>query len=86
MAAAEKAALANPGRPGHRHAALYEPRTGDGHAVDARSDIFSLGVVLYEMVTGKTAFTATGLATLAIQIAQAHPIPIDRSVRDCPRG
>jgi tRNA A-37 threonylcarbamoyl transferase component Bud32/HAMP domain-containing protein len=62
------------------------PEQALGLPVDARSDLFSLGVVLYEMVTGKTAFTGTGIATLAIQIAQEQPEPIDRSCRDCPRG
>jgi eukaryotic-like serine/threonine-protein kinase len=85
-AAAEKAALATQigqviGTPRY-----MSPEQAMGMPVDARSDLFSLGVVLYEMVTGKSAFTATGLATIAIQIAQADPIPIDRSVRDCPKG
>ena len=52
----------------------------------ARSDLFSLGVVLYEMVTGKVAFTGAGLATLAIQIAQEQPLEIARHVPDCPKG
>ncbi|RHW16951.1 HAMP domain-containing protein [Sphingomonas gilva] len=85
-AATERAALATQvgqviGTPRY-----MSPEQAMGLPVDARSDLFSLGVVLYEMVTGKTAFTATGLATLAIQIAQADPAPIERSVRDCPKG
>ncbi len=54
--------------------------------VDHRSDLFSLGIVLYEMVTGKAAFPGIGLATLAIQIAQEKVEPIDRSASDCPPG
>ena len=62
------------------------PEQALGMPVDARSDLFSLGVVLYEMVTGKVAFTGAGLATLAIQIAQEQPLEIARHVPDCPKG
>lgn len=62
------------------------PEQAMGLPVDARSDLFSLGAVFYEMVTGKPAFPGTGLATLALQIAQEQPAPIRRQVRECPRG
>lgn len=54
--------------------------------VDHRSDLFSLGVVLYELITGKVAFPGSTLATLAIKIAQEQVEPIERSAADCPRG
>jgi len=62
------------------------PEQALGLPVDGRSDMFSLGVVLYEMITGKVAFPGTALATLAIQIAQERVEPIDRNVDDCPPG
>ncbi|TGX50171.1 serine/threonine protein kinase [Sphingomonas gei] len=62
------------------------PEQALGLPVDPRSDLFSLGAVLYEMVTGKVAFDATGLATLALQIAQAKVAPVERSAADCPPG
>jgi len=62
------------------------PEQALGMPVDQRSDLFSLGVVLYEMITGKVAFPGAALATLAIQIAQEKVEPIDRSAGDCPPG
>jgi serine/threonine-protein kinase len=62
------------------------PEQALGSPVDHRSDLFSLGVVLYELITGKVAFPGTTLATLAIKIAQEKVEPIERSAADCPRG
>jgi serine/threonine-protein kinase len=62
------------------------PEQALGAPVDHRSDLFSLGVVLYELITGKVAFPGTTLATLAIKIAQEKVEPIERSAADCPRG
>jgi len=51
-----------------------------GSKVDGRSDLFSLGVMLYQMSTGRLPFTADSMATLMYRIAnEAHPDP--RSVR-----
>ncbi len=62
------------------------PEQAMGLAVDARTDQFSLGSILYEMITGEAAFPGTGLATLAIQIAQEAPAPVNRKRPDCPKG
>jgi serine/threonine-protein kinase len=55
-----------------------------GERVDHRSDIFSLGVILFEMLTGKLPFTGSGGSTLALQIAQASPPPPSAVERTLP--
>ena len=46
-----------------------------GQGVDGRSDIFSLGVVLYEMLAGKTPFTGENISAIMYQILNDEPIP-----------
>jgi len=52
------------------------PEQLEGKEADARSDIFSLGAVLYEMVTGKRAFTGKTQASLVAAILASEPQPI----------
>jgi eukaryotic-like serine/threonine-protein kinase len=46
-----------------------------GNPVDNRSDIFSLGVVLHEMLTGTPPFAADDVPALMYQVCNAHPAP-----------
>jgi serine/threonine-protein kinase len=62
------------------------PEQAFGLDIDRRSDLFSLGVVLYELVTGQTAFAGTSIATLALQITQRKPEPLAKIIPECPRG
>ena len=60
------------------------PEQAEGKKVDARSDIFALGAVLYEMVTGRRAFQGdTKMSTLAA-VLQNEPPPLN-AIKAVPR-
>ncbi len=61
------------------------PEQALSRELDGRSDLFSVGAVLYELLTGHPAFNGTTLATLALQITQQDPAPINIAPQ-CPRG
>jgi serine/threonine protein kinase len=65
--------------------AYMSPEQADGHTVDARSDIFAFGAVLYEMITGKRAFSgASKLSTLA-SVLHSEPAPLNQLGQGIPR-
>ena len=52
-----------------------EQANGEGHRVDGRSDIFSLGIIFYEMITQKHPFSAESVVTLLQQIKKGEVKP-----------
>jgi serine/threonine-protein kinase len=55
------------------------PEQLEGKEADSRTDIFAFGLVLYEMITGKRAFTGKSPASLIAAILEKEPEPISAS-------
>ena len=58
-------------------AAYMSPEQAKGEEVDARSDIFSFGVVLYEMLSGRRAFMRNSSIETMSAILRDEPLPLD---------
>jgi beta-lactam-binding protein with PASTA domain/predicted Ser/Thr protein kinase len=56
-------------------AQYLSPEQAQGHPVSARSDLYSIGIVLYELLTGRVPFDAESAVTIALKQVSEDPVP-----------
>jgi Tol biopolymer transport system component len=66
--------------------AYMSPEQAHGHPVDARSDIFSLGVVMHEMISGRRAFEGESTAAVLSSVLRDDPPALRTLVPGTPRA
>jgi len=57
-------------------AAYMAPEQAEGRSLDARSDIFSFGAVVYELITGRRAFPGESMASVLSSVLRDNPSPL----------
>ncbi len=62
----------------------FSPEQASGRAADVTSDIYSVGVVLYEMLTGRVPFDGDSTVAVAMQHLHARPTPIETIAPEVP--
>ena len=62
------------------------PEQARGESVDSRSDLFSLGCVLYECLTGTRPFQSPSVSAILVKILTEDPPPVDLEALGLPRG
>jgi len=60
------------------------PEQAQGHTIDHRTDVFSFGCVLYEVITGRRAFDGPTSFAILRRIVDEHPAPIAAFAPDAP--
>lgn len=66
-------------------AGYMSPEQAEGKPADARSEIFSFGALLYQMVTGRRAFLGDNVITILAAVINQEPIPLATLVPNAPR-
>ncbi|MGC5172432.1 Stk1 family PASTA domain-containing Ser/Thr kinase [Microbacterium sp. DT81.1] len=67
-------------------AAYFSPEQAKGESVDARADLYSTGVVLYELLTGRTPFRGDSPVAVAYQHVSETPVPPSEVIATVPRA
>lgn len=67
-------------------ATYFSPEQAQGIKVDARSDLYSLGVVMYEMLTGQPPFTGETPVSIAYKHVQEPVVPVSQKGIEIPRA
>ena len=62
-------------------AQYLSPEQAQGHAVSAASDIYSIGIILYELLTGRVPFEGDSAVTIALKQVTEAPVPPSGYVR-----
>ncbi|MFZ0800265.1 MAG: protein kinase [Terriglobales bacterium] len=66
--------------------AFMSPEQLNGDAVDGRSDLFSLGVILYTVLTGHRPFQGNSTVTVSFRVVNREPIPATLLDTELPQG
>lgn len=67
-------------------ASYMSPEQARCQTTDARTDIFSFGVMLYEMISGRKPFVGESIADVLSALIKSEPLPLNEIAPNCPVG